>query len=149
MRAVEDVSTGDDEGGEGTETRLVDFDETIEDTFAVAHARRRRTPGRRIRRETMAPRRPCLDPETVIALDLAFARDEVQAGRWTPRPASLPYVRTTTRTNLELSAVGNGAGTRRGGARDRSGAGLAPRREAYELLAESPEGQISNGRRDG
>ena len=95
---------------------------------------------------------PCLDPRTVIALDLAFARGEVAAGGWSPAR----YPRTSVASpaasvgsddddddddNLGLSALWGTAPGRGGWSEgsEWSEAG-SDEREAYEL-ADGPEGR--------
>ena len=86
----------------GTGTRPVDETTRRSDTFAVAHScaatdEDDESDARRWRLGV-----PCLDPETVIALDLAFARGEVCAGEVEPRPCGspAPSVRVTTMTMI-------------------------------------------------
>ena len=115
--------------------------ETIEDVFAIDRS------GATDEDDESDARRwrlgvPCLDPRTVIALDLAFARDEVGAGEVEPRPASL-VVPGDDSDELELSALW-GTAPERGGwseGSEWSEAG-SEEREAY-VLAESPEGRLA------
>ena len=97
---------------------------------------------------------PCLDPRTVIALDLAFARGEVGAGGVEPRPVSADLGRVAggasvgsgsddddDDVNLGLSALWGTAPGRGGWSEgsEWSEAG-SDEREAYEL-ADGPEGR--------
>ena len=94
---------------------------------------------------------PCLDPRTVIALDLAFARGEVGAGGVEPRPVSADLGRVAGGAsvgsgdddddNLGLSAPWGTAPGRGGWSEgsEWSEAG-SDEREAYEL-ADGPEGR--------
>ena len=135
-------STNDDEGGEedGDASGEDETDETIEDTFAVAHScvatdEDDESDARRWRLGV-----PCLDPETVIALDLAFAWGEVCAGEVEPPPvwvAGAVGSGDDDDDDLELSALW-GTAPGRGGRSEGSEWSEAgsEEREAYEL----PEG---------
>ena len=132
----------DDEGGEEDgDVAGEEETETIEDVFAIDRS------GATDEDDESDARRwrlgaPCLDPRTVIALDLAFARDEVGAGEVEPRPASL-VCSDDDSDELELSALWGTAPVRGGWSEgsEWSEAG-SEEREAY-VLAESPEGRLA------
>ena len=132
----------DDEGGEEDGDAAGEEEiETIEDVFAIDRS------GATDEDDESDARRwrlgaPCLNPRTVIALDLAFARDEVGAGEVEPRPASL-VVPGDDSDELELSALWGTAPVRGGWSEgsEWSEAG-SEEREAY-VLAESPEGRLA------